>query len=134
MKSIPLKIAASLLLPAFLAACAIIPDAPNVAGTPLPEGTQVALGQPVEVGDVVATPMKVIEDSRCPADVQCVWAGRLVVETRIDGAGWRDTANINLGETYGTHGNTVALVGGTPDKLAEREIQPGAYLFTYAPG
>lgn len=134
MKHIALRIAASLALSASLAACAVIPDAPNVVGTPLPDGTPVALGQPVQVGTVVATPMKVIEDSRCPINARCVWAGRLVVETRIDGAGWRDTANINLGETYGTHGQVIALVSGEPGKTAETETAPGAYRFTYAPG
>lgn len=132
MKTIAMKISASLMLTVSLAACAVIPDAPNVSGTPMPEGTPVALGQPVAVGTVVATPMKVVEDSRCPINARCVWAGRLVVETRIDGPGWRDTANINLGETYGTHGDVIELVGAQPDQVAGSEIDLRAYRFTYA--
>ena len=114
-----------------LGACATIPDAPNVEGTPVAEGTAVALRQPVRVGDIVATPIKVIEDSRCPMNARCVWAGRLIVETRIDGAGWRDTANITLGETYGTHGRVLALVSGNPEKTTDHETQPGDYRFVY---
>lgn len=31
---------------------------------------------------------RVIEDSRCPADVQCIQAGRLVVRATVLGGGW----------------------------------------------
>ena len=112
-------------------ACTVIPDAPIVIGTPLPEGTIVALDQPVAVGDIVVTPKEVIEDSRCPINARCVWAGRLIVRTRIDGAGWRDTADITLGETYGTHGRVIALVSGEPGKTTQAEIDPADYRFIY---
>ena len=114
-----------------LAACAVIPDAPIVEGTPRAEGTPVAIDQQVRVGDLVVTAKRVVEDSRCPVNARCVWAGRLVVETRIDGAGWRDTANITLGETYGTHGRVVALVSGTPEVTTGTQIAPADYRFIY---
>ncbi len=123
--------AALALLSPVLAACAMVPDAPIVVGTPAAERTAVALDQPVRVGEIVVTPKKLVEDSRCPETARCVWAGRLVVQTRIDGAGWRETTNIALGETYGTHGYVVALVSGTPEKQADRETQPGEYRFLY---
>jgi hypothetical protein len=119
------------LTPVLLAACAVVPNAPIVEGNPWPAGNAVPLGQPVQLGELVVTPKKVIEDSRCPENARCVWAGRLIVQTRIDGAGWRDTADITLGETYGTHGHVVALVSGTPEKQAERETEPREYRFTY---
>jgi hypothetical protein len=124
-------LAAALLISTGLTGCAIIPDAPIVSGTPMPEGTPVALGQPVRLGPIVATPIKVVEDSRCPINARCVWAGRLIVETRIDGAGWRDTADLTLGETYGTHEFVIALTSGEPGKTTQAEIEPGEYRFTY---
>ncbi len=122
---------AFMLLAVPLASCAVVPDAPIVSGTPLPEGSAVKLDQPVYLGDIVVTPKRVVEDSRCAENARCVWAGRLVVETRIDGAGWRDTANITLGETYGTHGHVIALVSGQPEKRQDRETQPSEYRFVY---
>lgn len=113
------------------AGCQVIPDAPNVVGTPAASGSAVPLRQPVAVGDLVVTPWAVKEDSRCPINARCVWAGRLVVTTRIDGEGWRDTADIQLGETYGTHGRVIALVSGEPGRTTERETQPGEYRFLY---
>lgn len=117
-----------------LAACVVVPDAPNVVGKPMPEGSAVALGVPVTVGDLAITPIKVIEDSRCPINARCVWAGRLIVKTRIDGAGWRDTANITLGESYGTHSRVIRLSSGEPNKSTDREVQPSEYRFTYEAG
>ncbi|MHA6317260.1 hypothetical protein ACXYN8_06330 [Altererythrobacter sp. CAU 1778] len=114
-----------------LAACVVVPEAPNVAGTPWPENTPVPLRQPVQLGELAVTPVKVVEDSRCPYNARCVWAGRLIVETRIDGAGWRDTANITLGESYGTHGRVIALVSGTPEKRTDAETQATEYRFVY---
>jgi len=127
-------IAPALLLTS-LAACAVIPDAPLVEGTPLAQGTAVPLGQPVQVGSVVVTPMKVVEDSRCPINARCVWPGRLVVTTRIDGAGWRDTADLTLGEPFGTHDNVIALVSGEPGRMAgaDKETPPDAYRLTFEP-
>lgn len=114
-----------------LSACAVIPDAPIVEGTPQLEGTAVGLDQPVRVGDIVLTPKKVVEDSRCPANARCVWAGRLIVTTRIDGAGWRDTADLTLGESYGTHGRVIALVSAEPAPMTGTEITPQEYRFAY---
>jgi hypothetical protein len=117
---------------ALLGACATYQDSPTYENGPAaPKGTLVPLDQPVRVGSVVATPKAVVEDSRCPENARCVWAGRLIVTTRIDGAGWRETANLTLGEPAQVRGVTVALVSGVPEKRADRETQPGDYRFAY---
>ena len=69
-----------------LSACAIVPNAGPIVDSPheiAQQGSLVPLLQPVQVGSVVATPMRVTEDSRCPMNARCVWAGRAVVETRM---------------------------------------------------
>lgn len=119
----------ALLAPLALAGCIVVP--PPYTTAPLPERTPVALGQSVRVGDLSVTPVSVVEDSRCPINARCVWAGRLVVRTQIDGAGWRDTAEMRLGETYGTHGKVIALVSGEPGKTAERDTPSSEYRFVY---
>ena len=98
---------------ALLSGCVVYKDAPIVDnGPPAVEGTPVALRQPVQAGPVVATPMTVVEDSRCPEIARCGWAGRLVVTTRIDGV-------------------TLALVSGLPEKQAQRETPASEYRFVY---
>ena len=131
-----MKIISATLAPFALAACVVVPE--PYSTPPAPEGAAVALGQSVRVGEVSVTPISVVEDSRCPINARCVWAGRLVVETRIDGqtvdGPWRDRANIRLGETYGTHGQVIALVSGEPGKTKDRETRPEEYRFTYEAG
>ncbi|MGV3554058.1 MAG: hypothetical protein ACO1OD_02265 [Croceibacterium sp.] len=117
---------------ALLSGCVVYKNAPIVDnGPPAVEGTAVPLRQPVQVGAVVATPISVVEDSRCPENARCVWAGRLIVSTRIDGAGWRETADLTLGEPKQVRDVTIALVSGLPEKQAERETPPSEYRFVY---
>jgi hypothetical protein len=116
---------------ATLGACAVIPNAPNVDRQPHPAGYAVPFDQPVQVGDLVLTPKSVVEDSRCPANARCMWAGRAVVRTRIDGAGWRETKDLTLGETYDTHNRRFALVQVLPEKMTGDEIASDTYRFRY---
>lgn len=116
-------------------ACAIIPNAPSV-GAPVAAGagTSVPIGQPVQVGALVATPVAIVEDSRCPMNARCVWAGRLIVTTRLDGAGWRETVPLTLGEPHQTRGTTVTLVSGTPERMAGADGPDAATHFSYEGG
>lgn len=128
-----LRAALPLTLAAIIGACAVIPDRAGVESIPLAQGSPVALSQSVRVGDLTVTPQEVVEDSRCPIKARCVWAGRLVVRTRIDGAGWRDTADLTLGEPFGTHGTVIALTSGepAPEAGAGRETAKEDYRFTF---
>lgn len=102
------------------------------ARAPAPEGSVVALGEPVKVADVVLTPIRVTEDSRCPINARCVWAGRITVETRVDGAGWRETVPMTLGEPGGVRGYILNLVSAEPGKMAGGpDTKPGDYRFAY---
>ena len=114
-----------------LSACAAPQPQLVLTGTPLPEGSAAALLQPVQVGELIVTPQEVIEDSRCPINARCVWAGRLIVRTRIASPDWRDTADLALGEPYSTHGHVIALTSAEPGTIAGQQTPPEAYRFTY---
>ena len=110
-----------------LSACATVP----VPASPIRGDGFATFGQPTRVGPLVVTPQAVVEDSRCPINVRCVWAGRLVLKSRINGAGWRETVNLTLGETYTTHGAGLALVSAEPGKMAGSPPSPPASLFGF---
>jgi hypothetical protein len=111
-----------------LAACATVPLAGDVA----PEGSLVPLGQAVALAGIAVTPLRVTEDSRCPINARCVWAGRITVETRVDGNGWRETVPMTLGEPTGVRGYVLNLVSAEPGRMAGAEAtRPLAYRFAY---
>lgn len=118
---------------AILTGCATYPgDAPIVEnGPPAASGTAVAIGEPVAAGELVLTPMAMIEDSRCQQGTQCVWAGRVVVKTRIDGAGWRETVDLVAGQDQMVRGMLVVLYEVSPVRGRDAGIPETNYRFKF---
>lgn len=49
------------------------------------------IGQTADLGSGLRVrPLEVIEDSRCPQNARCVWAGRLRVRVNVEGVGERE--------------------------------------------
>ena len=119
--------AIALLLPALLAGCAGSDFAPL-------EGMPAAIGETVRVGSLTATPVRLVEDSRCPLTAQCVQAGRLIVSTYLEGEGWRETVPLTLGEPHTVGGSTITLVSGRPEKWNERRRPRNEYRFVFESG
>jgi hypothetical protein len=118
-----------------VAGCATLPPVPLVDGGPIRTDGLAMLGQPTRVGRLVVTPIKLVEDSRCPMNARCIWAGRAVVTTRIDGPGWRETMNMELGRPYIAHGRIgIQLSSVQPEKVAGSQPPPRPYLFGYTGG
>ncbi len=99
-----------------------------------PEGSLVALGHPVAVADLTLTPRRVTEDSRCPMNARCVWAGRIVVETQIDGTDWQEVVPLTLGERSAVRGYFFEMVSAEPSRMAGSgtdPLQPEDYRFAF---
>jgi hypothetical protein len=116
-----------LLLPVLVAGCAGSRFAPL-------EGMPAALGETVSVGSFLATPRRLLEDSRCPLTVQCVQAGRVVVSTQIAGPAGTETVPLVLGEPYPVQGTTVTLVSARPEKWNELRRPRIEYRFVFRGG
>ena len=116
------------LLGLFLAACA--------TAAPPSAGPTARLGQYAFIDGLRIRPIRVVEDSRCPSNVQCVWAGRLVVETEISGRAPYQLRTLELGkpEAVAVAGGSLTLAAAEPAKLAGAEIPRNAYLFTFQRG
>jgi hypothetical protein len=59
----------------------------NEAPFHVPGHVTAHLNEEVQIGDVRVKPLEVLEDSRCPPDVSCVWAGRVRLRVAVSGAG-----------------------------------------------
>ena len=117
-----------------LSACALVPNSP-IVDSPREvarQGSVVGLLQPVQLGRIVVTPMRVTEDSRCPQDVQCVTAGRVIVETRIDGPGWRQTQPLVLGQPHTVRDLRVTLAEVAPPMRLDPRITSAEYRFRFS--
>ena len=82
------------------------------------------------------TPLKVLEDSRCPMGTQCVWAGRVKVSVRIDTGPGSELREMTLGGSQLVADGTLTLVEVLPEKKANQTIYPDEYRFgfTFAGG
>ena len=118
----------TLALVALLAACTTTP-APFAA-----EGSTVEIPDGVHVGRLVAVPQVLLEDSRCPMNARCVWAGRVVLSTRIYGPDFDETVPLILGEPHELHGTSITLTSVQPEKLAGEEIPAPTYRFGFEGG
>ncbi len=89
--------------------------------------------KPVTGFGVTITPLKVLEDSRCPADVTCIQAGtvRLSAKVRVDQQGVESTETFAIGEPVSIGGGTITLVSVNPNKSQNTTISPSNYEFMF---
>lgn len=105
--------------------------------TPVPTSNgliTLALNQSGTVDGIVITPKRVIEDSRCPADAECFWAGRIRIKAIVDsGMGASATAeqDLELGGLLTTEAHAVRLTEVMPVPLSTETINPADYRFTF---
>lgn len=70
-----------------------------------------SIGETADLGGgLTIRPIDVKEDSRCPADVDCVWAGQLVLRADVSGT----ERELILGEPLETPQGTVLLAVAKP--------------------
>jgi hypothetical protein len=121
---------------AILAALALASCTAPPASMPPPDDgfSRTGIGHTVNVGGPKVTPLAVLEDSRCPMNARCVWAGRVRISTLVDlGSGSR-THELTLGEPVPVADGTLELVEVRPDKVAGADkpgIAPRDYRFAF---
>lgn len=107
--------------------------APSGVTTVRPYGQmEIKIGETASFRGITITPLSVIEDSRCPQNVQCIQAGTVRVNVRSEldsGATREDIVKLNSTSTIDTF--KVALVKVTPNTTAGKTIANGDYRFTF---
>ena len=117
----------SLVTAATVSACAATRD---VAA--LPDAANVAIGQRAYADGPLIQPVAVIEDSRCPVGVACVWAGRVRVKMLwLRPNGEAQPFEAVLGEPTPLADGAITLESVHPDKRADQAIKPGDYRFAF---
>ena len=120
MKMIWVPIAASLAL----GACAPLPAAGEGAGHSTAKEGPVGFGETAYVDGPKVTPLELIEDSRCPKGVNCVWAGQVRIKVRVTGGSWSKELELVSGKPVQV-ADGARLCGRDPQRRSRR-AQAGA--------
>ena len=112
-----------------LAGCATAPG--DAAGSPGDAAIAYGgLNQDIRVGGLTVRPLTVTEDSRCPANVVCVWAGRVVLRLRVSGmAGDQVISSMTPLALPG--GGALELASVSPARMTGRPGTPAPYRFGF---
>lgn len=86
------------------------------------------IGETITLGGPRVTPLVLIEDSRCPQGVQCVWAGRVRISATISTPTMKLTHELTLGEPFAVADGTLTLSEVQPGKRTDA-IRLGDYRF-----
>ena len=117
-----MKQIAVILISLALASCATAP------ATDFANGPTASLNEVANLDGLTVRPLAVIEDSRCPAEVQCIWAGRVRIRAEVSGGGLHE---LTLGEPLAVSGGTLTLVDVRPSKRTPEAVAPRSYQFTF---
>ncbi len=122
---------------AFLGLSACISGAPICEPMEIPQPPEGSLGwqgigQTIVDGAAI-TPVRVIEDSRCPIDLHCITGGRVVVRTELTLPGEAETRTVemSMGQRERIADGQVMLVGVWPDQHFGCQLRSRDYLFAY---
>lgn len=93
----------------------------------------IAIGEKQEAApDLVVRPLAVIEDSRCPIDVQCVWQGRVVVEAELELPGEVTRVTLESDKPFHINAGLLSITEIAPHQTTERSpIEPANYRFAF---
>ncbi len=108
-----------------------LPVAHTVNGTTT---VSMRLREEARIMGLIVRPIDVVEDSRCPRDVDCVWAGRIQVAFAVSRPGISGSTVVVLEnrKPFDIGGTSVRLTLGevSPIPSMDREIEDNEYLFT----
>lgn len=110
-----------------LSACATVPQPETAGGY-----TYTRIGHEIRVDGPRVMPLAVIEDSRCPENVRCVWAGRVRITARIITGRGPEKHEMTLGQPIQVADGALLLGDVQPGrKKNEAAVAPGDYRFGF---
>lgn len=111
---------------AVLAGCATVALPPSGDGV-----SRAHIGQTVATDGPRVTPLSLVEDSRCPMNARCVWAGRVRMTARIGLGSGSQTRELTLGEPIAVADGNLELMEVTPARMTNDGVKPKDYTFGF---
>lgn len=110
---------------ALVASACVSAPAPGGADDPV----YAAIGQAVSVNGLRVTPLAVLEDSRCPASVTCVWSGQVRLSVRTGQGHSGSTHELTTGKPVDLGPGSLELIDVRPARRTPDPIAPANYRF-----
>ena len=89
------------------------------------------LGQTVNVGGPRVTSLEVLEDSRCPMEARCIWAGRVRLSVRISTGAGSEVRELASDKPLQVADGQLELANVMPPRSVRGPIKPGDYRFSF---
>lgn len=115
----------------FLAPAFLLLTACATTSMPRNDGSDVALGQEAMVNGPAIKPIAIIEDSRCPMNARCVWAGRVRLKMLWIRSQGDQEFELTLGEPKPLADGSITLTSVRPDKRTDVVLKPADYRFSF---
>lgn len=77
-------------------------------------------------------PLELLEDSRCPVDVQCIQAGTVRIRANVTSAGNETSMMLQLGKSVTTKTEEIMLIDVQPTKLSTQTTPANQYMFIFS--
>jgi hypothetical protein len=94
------------------------------AEQPLADRNNVPLGRSAYVDGPIIRPVKVIEDSRCPMNARCIWAGTVKIEAIWVRPSGDRTIELELGKPIPIADGSIELTDVSPSRIAGEGKEP----------
>jgi hypothetical protein len=115
-----------------LGACATPRSLPTPAPTPTQPGLAYArISEEVNAGGPNVTPLEVLEDSRCPANVNCVWAGQVRLSVKIVTGRGSEIRELTSGKPVPVADGTLVLADVLPHRVTTGAVRSPDYRFAF---
>lgn len=137
MKAIPPTVFRLFYIPlVLLSGCAAMTTEPNGEHMPqavLPQGVDISFGQKAYVDGPIIEAVKLLEDSRCPQNARCIWAGRLKLQMIWHrGNGEQMPFELTLGDVTHIADGQIQITAATPPMILGKEkLKPADYRFSF---
>ena len=95
------------------------------------DGSNVRLGQTAMVNGPRIKPVAILEDSRCPMNARCIWAGRVRLKMIWLRPKGNQMFEVTLGEPVQLADGQFSLTAVHPEKRTDRPIGNRDYRFSF---
>ena len=94
------------------------------------DATEAKLGQTVNLGGPKVTPLAVLEDSRCPKEARCIWAGRVRLSVRVTTGAGSAVRELASDKQLQVADGQLLLASTMPPRSTQHALVPSDYRFT----